>query len=112
MQGNIKVLIAFFLIALVGRLAAQNPLRVSKFKDSITLLLPPTNYNNVLPLGKSYAPVTPRFQLARDQVVRSFAFFCKTEWQLEKKTTIPFKFRLGSVEQTDYWEGKPNTKRY
>lgn len=36
------------------------------------------------------------------------SFFCDKEWKLEKSTGIPFKFRLGSVGQTDYLEGKRN----
>lgn len=42
----------------------------------------------------------PDFQL------QQFGFFCKKEWQLEKATKIPFKFRLGSVQQCDWLEGK------
>jgi len=38
-----------------------------------------------------------------------FSFFCKKELQIEKITGIPFKFRLGSVQQCDQLEGKPNT---
>jgi len=33
-------------------------------------------------------------------------FFCKIEHQWGKKMTIPFKFRLGSVEYVDWLEGK------
>lgn len=36
----------------------------------------------------------------------NFGFFCKKELQLEKITKLPFKFRLGSVEQCDWLEGK------
>ncbi|MGG9964268.1 hypothetical protein [Ferruginibacter sp. SUN106] len=39
---------------------------------------------------------------------QNFGFFCKKELQLEKVTGIPFKFRLGSVQQCDWMEGKPN----
>lgn len=38
----------------------------------------------------------------------NLSFFCKKEWQFEKATKIPFKFRLGSVQQCDWLEGKPN----
>jgi hypothetical protein len=37
-----------------------------------------------------------------------FGFFCKKELQLEKITKIPFRFRLGSIQQCDWMEGKPN----
>jgi hypothetical protein len=31
---------------------------------------------------------------------------CRKEWALEKKTGIPLKFRLGSVEEVNKLEGK------
>jgi hypothetical protein len=40
---------------------------------------------------------------------QQFGFFCKKELQFEKKTKIPLKFRLGSVQQCDWLEGKPNS---
>lgn len=43
---------------------------------------------------------------------QKFGFFCKKEFQLEKITKIPFKFRLGSVQQCDWMEGKANAKSY
>jgi hypothetical protein len=39
---------------------------------------------------------------------QNFGFFCKTELQLEKAIRVPFKFRLGSVQQCDWMEGKAN----
>jgi len=33
-------------------------------------------------------------------------YFCKREWELEKTTHIPFRFRLGSLAELDAMEGK------
>ena len=37
---------------------------------------------------------------------QNFGFFCKKELQMEKIIKVPFKFRLGSVQQCDWMEGK------
>lgn len=33
---------------------------------------------------------------------------CKAEWKLERATGIPLRLRLGSLQQTEYLEQKPN----
>ncbi len=44
--------------------------------------------------------------IAANYYTSNFGFFCKKELQFEKATKIPFKFRLGSVQQCDWLEGK------
>jgi hypothetical protein len=46
--------------------------------------------------------------VAKDYYKNCLGFFCKKEIQLEKSIALPLRFRLGSVEYTDYMEGKSN----
>jgi hypothetical protein len=54
----------------------------------------------------SFTVISPNFY------AQNLAFFCKKELQFEKATKINFKFRLGSVQYTDWLEGKSRTKNY
>jgi hypothetical protein len=47
--------------------------------------------------------------VAPNYYAQNLAFFCKKEIQMEKITKIPFRFRLGSIEDVDRLEGKHAT---
>ena len=44
--------------------------------------------------------------LSANYYATQLGFFCKQEIKMEKSVKIPFKFRLGSVEDCDRMEGK------
>jgi len=53
-----------------------------------------------------------RFNMvSADFYARHLGFFCRKELQIEKTTSIPFLFRLGSSEYTNYLEQKPNARK-
>jgi hypothetical protein len=54
-------------------------------------------------LPASFSIISPNYYTA------NFGFFCKKELMVEKITKIPFRFRLGSVQQCDRLEGKLNS---
>lgn len=39
-------------------------------------------------------------------------FFCRKELEIEKLSSIPFRFRLGSLAYVDYLEQKPNSHHF
>ncbi len=57
-------------------------------------------------ISKQHQSPTVKQVIAPDFYVTKLGFFCKQEIKFEKATKIPFRFRLGSVEECDRMEGK------
>jgi hypothetical protein len=53
----------------------------------------------------NYSPLIEN-SLDKSFYCNNLGFFCKKEIQLEKITSVPFRFRLGSLDYVDRLEGK------
>ena len=68
-----------------------------------------TTYNKKqLPLtgNVKLTAITPQHVLPQNYNAKNLPFFCRKEWQIEKATKLPIRFRLGSVADCNKLEGK------
>ena len=61
---------------------------------------------NTLPYAKNSLPDFLIELRKENYNTQALPFFCQKEWQFEKSTHIPLKFRLGSIDYCNMLEGK------
>ena len=84
-------------ISLKGRTVYKNQVSFSEF----------TLKNKIIKLDYQLPNnLKPDLKVAPDQVSCKYGFFCKNEWKMEKITRVPFRFRIGSLEQCDFYENR------
>ena len=66
--------------------------------------------NNISPVQRQLSSFSAIQIISPSLYASQLGFICKKEWQLEKITSIPFRFRLGSLAYVNYLEQKPNAK--
>ena len=80
-----------------------SPLFVSRSLPGNKFLLFSLKENTAL--LKLKAPASIKI-ISQNYYAQHFGFFCKKEIALEKASKIPLRFRLGSLQQCNYLEGK------
>jgi hypothetical protein len=74
-----------------------------------TLLVKKNNLNSLLFIGKYLIyPIESVAILPPSFYSNNLGFFCQKELKLEKFTSVPLRFRLGSLDYVNYLEQKPN----
>ena len=86
--------------AIFSQKLSNGPLRLSILSTPVHTISPAKLTIKTAPLS------TKKEVLTSDFYVRQLSFFCRQEIKFEKATKIPFKFRVGSVEDCDRMEGK------
>lgn len=100
------VLILFFIAI---HTIAQNKIPLTLYNKSFSFknyLFNPDTTNSRAPLPFINGNTIVRYPIPQGFSTLSYGFFCREELKIEKATRLPLRFRLGSLQQCNYYEGK------
>ncbi len=103
MKTSIKIIITVFLFIRPFHSKSQEELKFTapKFNSSILHSIK----NDSIKHNAQMSYFIPSI-VSPDLYTRQFGFFCRKELQVEKLTNVKVRFRLGSIQQSDFLEGK------
>ncbi|MEO7119890.1 MAG: hypothetical protein ABIY62_02270 [Ginsengibacter sp.] len=107
--NKICAIILFFLLFCI-HLQAQNKINpklayTSPLLNNKFIVHPADLYFDIKPeIKKNVEEIKPI--LSANFSCANYSFFCREELKVEKATRLPLRFRLGSLEQCNYYEGK------
>ena len=96
------------MIFVVSGVFSQKIAKISA-KNSLTYKQEKQSSRAFSAFSQPVVPIKPLAPIQANYYAANLGFFCKQEIKFEKITKIPFRFRLGSVEQCDWMEGKRAT---
>ena len=82
-----------------------------QYVKNVVFNYPSINYNFSIQPGSSGVHSTSNyknFEIRGVNYQDRLTFFCRQEYKFEKSTKIPLRFRIGSLNYTNYLEQKPN----
>ncbi|HSV09169.1 MAG TPA: hypothetical protein VLI68_00270 [Hanamia sp.] len=99
-------LVAFFIFA--ATLHAQNSIFSVTFNNHF-IVKNKTNLTDsvYLPPSLFSKPINKNRLIPADFSTCNYGFFCKEELKIEKAAKVAIRIRLGSLQQCNYYEGKP-----